>query len=511
MRRRTEALPARLGRSLPIPSIPTPYSWVRRWAWKTTNGGTTWTPLTDKQATLSIASLAYDPTDVNRNTLIAGTGLTANGSILGLAASGGLRNGLLYSQDGGNTWTSLGAATLAGQSVAGVAARGNVLVAGTYEISGFASAADRNIGALYRSMDFGANFKKISGDASTGLPDGPISSIAGDPSNPKRLYAAVTAPDATPAGKASTALWVSDDTGEHWRRVFDSTLSGGKIQSTTQTIIKVATGPGGAVAVAIVNYPTTGGSVVTGLFWSGDSGANWKPLQVPPLTSPDLNQGSVNSAIAIDPNNKNLVYVSGDGNANATLPAFRIDATNPTTFTSITDANTANGSTVHSDSRAITFDANGRLILTSDGTVYARTNPQNDSGVWSRISGNISAFEVYKVAYDAVGKRLAVAAQDNGVTIQSARNAPLWNAVMGADGVNVFVNDVTLKDSKKSVFYGNTQNLGFPARIIRDAQGNFVSPNTSGWGLGLRSLAMASNARTPSLGPTTLVSVGPVG
>ena len=321
--------------------------------WKTTNGGTTWTPLTDKQATLSIASLAYDPTDANRNTLIAGTGLTANGSILGLAASGGLRNGLLYSQDGGNTWTSLGAATLAGQSVAGVAARGNVLVAGTYEISGFASAADRNIGALYRSMDFGANFKKISGDVSTGLPDGPISSIAGDPSNPKRLYAAVTAPDATPAGKASTALWVSDDTGEHWRRVFDSTLSGGKIQSTTQTIIKVATGPGGAVAVAIVNYPTTGGSVVTGLFWSGDSGANWKPLQVPPLTSPDLNQGSVNSAITIDPNNKNLVYVSGDGNANATLPAFRIDATNPTTFTSITDANTANGSTVHSDSHGV--------------------------------------------------------------------------------------------------------------------------------------------------------------
>ncbi len=52
-------------------------------------------------------------------------------------ASGGLRNGLLYSQDGGNTWTSLGAGTLANESVAGVAARGNVLVAGTYEISGF--------------------------------------------------------------------------------------------------------------------------------------------------------------------------------------------------------------------------------------------------------------------------------------------------------------------------------------------------------------------------------------
>jgi hypothetical protein len=380
--------------------------------WKTTNGGTTWTPLTDKQATLSISSLAFDPTDPARNTLIAGTGLTANGSVLGLTASGGLRNGLLYTQDGGNTWTSLGAAILANQSVVGVAARGSVLVAGTYEISGFAAATERNTGALYRSTDGGASFTKISGTA--GLPNGPISSIVGDPNNSNRLYAAVTAPDATAAGKASTALFVSDDTGAHWSQVFGAAQSGGKIQSTTQTIIKVATGPGGAVAVAVVNYPTTGGSVVTGLFWSGDSGANWKSLQVPALTNPALNQGSVNSAIAIDPSNKNLVYVTGDGIPTDpfTLPAFRIDASTQT-VTSLTNGNTANGSTVHSDSRAIAFDANGQLIVTSDGTIYARTNPQSDSGAWSRISGNISAFEVYRVGYDAVGKRLAAAAQDN--------------------------------------------------------------------------------------------------
>ena len=67
--------------------------------WKTTNGGTTWTPLTDKQASVSIASLSLDPTDPTRRTLIAGTGLTANGSVCLSAAcfltgSGGLRNEL---------------------------------------------------------------------------------------------------------------------------------------------------------------------------------------------------------------------------------------------------------------------------------------------------------------------------------------------------------------------------------------------------------------------------------
>ena len=196
-------------------------------------------------------------------------------------------------------------------------------------------------------------------------------------------------------------------------------------------------------------------------------------------------QAPLNFAIAIDPKNKNLVYVTGDGIPTEpfTLPAFRIDVAT-LTATSITDAGTGNGSTVHSDSRAIAFDANGRMIVTSDGTIYARTNPQSDTGVWTLISSNISAFEVYNVAYDAVGKRLAAAAQDNGVSLQPTRNAPLWNAVMGADGINVFVNDVTLAASGRSVFYANTQELGFPARIIRDAQGNFVSPNTSAWGFG---------------------------
>jgi hypothetical protein len=105
--------------------------------WKTTDGGTTWTPLTDKQASLSIASLSLDPTDPAAKTFIAGTGLTANGTVCPSGAcfftgSGGLRSGLLYSQDGGNTWTSLGATTLADQTVVGVTARGSVLMAATF-------------------------------------------------------------------------------------------------------------------------------------------------------------------------------------------------------------------------------------------------------------------------------------------------------------------------------------------------------------------------------------------
>jgi autotransporter-associated beta strand protein len=373
----------------------------------------------------------------------------------------------------------LGATTLANQTVAGVVARGNVIVAGTYEISGFAT--DKNTGALYRSTDGGATFTAISGTAGTGLPAGAVSSVMGDPTTSSRLYAAVTAPNA--GGNASTALYISNDTGATWTKVFDATNSAGTIQSGSQTILKIATGPSGAVAVGVVDLGTGTGKL-TGVFWSGNSGTSWTNFtSVPNVNS--VNQGSANFAIAIDPNNKNLVYVSGDelaSAANFTVSAFRLNAAAPGTFTSITDARTADGSTVHSDSRAIAFDANGRLLLTSDGTIYARTNPQNDTGAWTRLSGNVSAFESYVVGYDAVGKRLITAAQDNGVTIQSGRNAPQWNAMMGADGVNAFVNDVTLAAQGQTAFYGSYFNLLGPVRIILDQQGNQISPNNTAGG-----------------------------
>jgi hypothetical protein len=71
--------------------------------WKTTNGGTSWTPLIDQKASLSIASLAFDPTDQTHQTLIAGTGATSNGSfasrsLLTTEPFGSLQNGLLYSR-----------------------------------------------------------------------------------------------------------------------------------------------------------------------------------------------------------------------------------------------------------------------------------------------------------------------------------------------------------------------------------------------------------------------------
>ena len=233
--------------------------------WATSDGGTFWKALTDKQATLSISSLDIDPTDKTHKTLIAGSGLTSSSCLTSsqcYATSGGNQNGLLYSQDGGKTWKSLGGGSgplltqsgpLSNQTVVGVAARGTTMLAATFQISGFAES--RTEGGLYLSQD-GGPFKLISGASGANqLPSGPVTSLVGVPGSPNTLYAAVTASSSTT--KAQTAVYVTIDAGANWTKVFSASDSGGLIQSSSQTVIKLATSPSGAVAIGLMNLEST--------------------------------------------------------------------------------------------------------------------------------------------------------------------------------------------------------------------------------------------------------------
>ena len=101
--------------------------------WVTRNGGANWTPLSDNQRSLSIASLALDPT--SPGVVLAGTGITSNGAFGpgDYTQRGGPRIGILYSSTGGASWSELGGATLAGKSIVGVAARGSTILAAAAE------------------------------------------------------------------------------------------------------------------------------------------------------------------------------------------------------------------------------------------------------------------------------------------------------------------------------------------------------------------------------------------
>lgn len=423
--------------------------------WVTRNGGASWTPLSDKERSLSIASLAFDPTDATRNTLIAGIGLTSNGLVGN--NRGGQQIGLLYSNNGGSSWTEINGGVLAGKSIVGVAARGSTLLAAASEPHNAAAA-----GGLYRSVNGGTSFALVSG--SGGLAAGPVSSLAGDTTNQNVFYAAVT----------STGVYRSSNGGADWNQV---------LALDANRVARVATGASGAIAIGI--YDSSSGNSTSGrlvaIRHSLDSGATWATLAVP-----DVNPGrqaSTDLAIALDPNNPNIVYVAGDRIADEpyTVTAFRVVRQgNSSTIETLTDGGTSDGSTTHADARTLVFDSLGRLIQGGDGGLYVRSNPQG-VGVWRGLNGSsLSLREAYAVAYDSISRRLVVSAQDTGSAYQATPGGERYAAVGQGDGVNAAVNDKTLRDQGRSVIYTTSQNLAPLVRKVVDSNGTTIASHTFG-------------------------------
>jgi hypothetical protein len=447
----------------------------------TKDGGTTWKALTDKQSSLSIASLGLDPTDPSGKTIIAGLGLTSNG-IWSLntvvSGRGGPRNGVLYSNDGGSSWEQLGTADLKGQTVIGVAARGSTILAATFEPQNAAvmSAPSGQYG-LYISTDSGTSFNRVAA-----LP-GPVTSLVADPTDPSKFYAAVTRSDAGHLNE--TAVYVSTNTGATWTPVFTQANSNGKINGSAQTTLSLATGPNGAVAVAISDIT---GKTFSGLFLSQNSGGSWQQLTAAPNVAPG-GQVPVNLHVAIDPTNTNIVYLSGDAyqtcdntppTSMCSIIAYRVQRTSNTTSTatSLTFEGTSalkffDANTVHADSRDMVVDSSGRLLLSSDGGIYVRNNPQGN-GSWQGLNGNLSAFEPYTALFDANSKRILVAAQDNGTSFQTAPGSKVFTGINFGDGVSAAINDRTLVG--QSAIYSSSNGIFGLSRFVVDAQGAVVSP-----------------------------------
>lgn len=456
--------------------------------WMTTNNGATWSPLTGNQASLSIGSLSLDPMDSTGKTIIAGIGMVDNGEYsqnnLFNGRSGAL-TGLLYTTNGGQTWSALGQnSAFAGESVVGAMARGSSILVATYEPT-VPQSATAGYG-LFLSTNGGTTFKDMSGAAGSGLPAGAVTSLVADPSDPSTFYAAVK----SGANKGATAVYVSHDLGATWTPMFTAANSNGTITSTgDQTVITLAAGPNGSVAVAVSDLGHVASMGVAkqipslvGVFLSSNQGATWNQVTAAPNVVAG-GQTPINLHIAIDPTNQNIVYLTGDAyqTCPCSVEAFRLNynpGTNTSTATTLTfegtpASNLQDASTVHADSRSITFDSAGDLILSTDGGIYMRTNPQGN-GVWEGLNGNLSVFEGYAVAYDANSKRIGIAAQDNGVSLQSAPGSSLFNTLNGGDGTNIAINDRTL--TGMSAIYSSSEDLSSLSRLIVNAQGQVVAP-----------------------------------
>jgi outer membrane autotransporter protein len=480
--------------------------------WKTTDGGTSWKPLMHHESSLSIASLALDPTGPPGKTLIAGVGVTSSG-FWGPAIEWGARpTGVLYSTDGGQNWTPMGRKELAGQSVTGVAARGGTILAATFEERAptTTQAAKGAFYGLYRSTDGGKSFNLINSPVAPNpfLPAGPVTALVADPSSPTTFYAAFT----SPTKKDLAGVYVTHDSGSSWSPVFTNSTKvtganyGNVIKSTMdQLVFKLAAGPHGSLAIAVVDGNT---NELAGLYLSQKQGRTWSTSALmgkdgvnnfngppPPEGVPS---GVLHSVVAIGSNSTTgtpIVYVAGwDTFADPHgVPAFMVPGNcfQGACVQSLTCQQNSNSpctpgppGTAHADARALLVDpTTGNLLLGSDGGIYVRTDPQsNTTGAWSGLNtSTLQIGEPYAVAYGANAHRLMVALQDNGVAFQSAPSNPTYSSVQAGDGHVAVASDKTF--ANQSVYYTSSQTLSDLSRLVVDSQGMVVSPGKDAAGV----------------------------
>ncbi len=253
--------------------------------WKTTNGGITWTPMTDKTAIMSVGALAVAPSDPN--TVYVGTGESCwRGDI-------SYGDGMYKSADGGKTWTHIGLEDTrhisrvivhpSNPDVIFVAAMGHAY--GPNETRG-----------VFRSGDGGKTWQKVLfKDNKTGAID-----LTFDPSNPHILYAALYEAQRYPwtavSGGPGSGLYKSSDDGATWKKLEGHGLPSGVLGRIGVSV----SGADGNRVYAIIEAEKGG------IYRSDDAGDTWQ------LLNPDhkfTQRAWYFHHIFADPKNVDTVYV----------------------------------------------------------------------------------------------------------------------------------------------------------------------------------------------------------
>ncbi|HEX6809923.1 MAG TPA: glycosyl hydrolase [Gemmatimonadaceae bacterium] len=253
---------------------------------KTTDGGETWNPVTDKYFGGTIGAIAVSPS--NPDIVYVGTG---EYDIRGNVSHG---DGMFKSVDAGKTWQFDGLPDSRQIARVRVDPRDpNVVYAAVF---GHVWVPDSARG-VYKSTDGGAHWRKILfRNDSTGAIE-----LVLDPSNPDILYAALWQAGRTPwslsSGGAGSGIFKSTDGGEHWTELTHAPgLPNGVIGNIGLTV-----SPAEPNRVWALIEADSGG-----VFRSDDAGATWHRTN----DERKLRQRAwYFSRIFADPKDSNRVYV----------------------------------------------------------------------------------------------------------------------------------------------------------------------------------------------------------
>jgi len=471
--------------------------------WRTSNATASfpvWTPLGDRLSSTSIGALAIDVADPLANTLVAGFGRASS-----LGRTGGFRDGVVRSVDGGATWTAIGGSTLAGANVSGLVANGGTILAAVNTADTFSF----DVTGVYRSTDGGATFAHLPSTGS-GLPQGVSYDIRMNPLDPSDVVTSIA------LGPGANGIWRSHDGGGTWGKISDAAVDAAFGASTSN--VKLSFGSAGQVYAGVVNSGR-----VDGLFRLGAGDTSWQALDLPETNEPGGNvglnprggkgpatgtpaeiaggQGWIHFSLVADPADANIVYVGGDrqpgpgeggiedwpnslGAENYSGRLFRIDASaaagaqaSPLTHRGGSSGNTStlSNSSPHADSRVLAFDAAGRLLEGDDGGIYLRTMPRTDNaGDWSSLNGSLVATEYHSVAWDHVAGVFIGGTQDVGTPEHLAAGSTVLRTVTQGDGGKVAVQDLgdgtSLRYSSYYSLYGLQVRHVDAANVVLESQ-----------------------------------------
>ena len=372
--------------------------------WKTTNSGTTWTPLTDKESFYSTGCVTIDPH--NNQKIWLGTGENVGGRHVGIG------HGLFISDDGGKTWGNSGLNKSEHISKIIVHPRdpNTIWVA----VQGPLWSPDGERG-LYKSTDGGKTWKnKLKINKWTGVTD-----LVIDGSNPAILYAASWQRHRTIAaymgGGPGTSIYKSTDYGDNWFKIDNG------LPESSMGKIGLAISPMKSnVLYAAIEGDRRKGAV----YKSTDSGASWTKMSntVSGGTGPHYYQELVASPHEFDKiflmNVRALV--SEDGGR---------------TFYEMKENNK------HSDNHALVFKSKdpNYLLFGSDGGLYESfDNTKN----WKFIN-NLPITQFYKLALDDATPFYNIygGTQDNNTQGGPSRTLKSkgisnsdWYVLLGGDG-----------------------------------------------------------------------------
>lgn len=369
--------------------------------WKTTNAGTTWTPVFQNEGAYSVGSVVID--QKNPSTVWVGSGEANN------QRSVGWGDGIYRSDDGGRTWRNMGLKTSEHIGRIVIDPRDSDVVFAAAYGPLWTSGGERG---LYKTEDGGKTWAKVLEiSENTGISD-----VAMDPNDPDVLLAVAHQRRRHTwtliHGGPESGLHKSTDGGQTWRRVREG-IPGGDMGR-----IVIAFSPAKAGLVYAKMEPATGGVAI---FASADSGDSWErrgAVQAQPMYYKNIHP---------DPKNAERLYV----------PSVQSFISNDGGRTFVTIGERAK----HVDNHYIWIDPDNtdHLLEGSDGGLYESW----DRGRLWRHFTNLSVTQFYNVDVDNASPIYNIfgGTQDNSTLGGPSRSrgpqGPTnndWFIVTGGDG-----------------------------------------------------------------------------